>query len=398
MERSRFSRIAPFLKYTLSCFAILLGILVGILGVAMVAGMPVFSAYAPEWSRIAGLALLGFGALLSSVVALRSPGQAGLLLLVAAPMMGACFAWWQRFGRFEEGVSLPRLLGVFAGTSLLFAVPGAFWFVTSRAGWPPVIPARFASKKRVSPVFAGSLLFLTLAVVGTVASLFFLPPFWENCYKRAPTVSVRRFPGQIALTGKIVMVGPVDSSQLASWSLVKVQRRFWGWPSWAPDFVILRDLFKKTAKGDEYFVDARRSSGLLTHFLPILEIYPCCHTQLLDRATADIRALQDGPPKSGVRIIGRVYTDMFVTSEPARGVKVLINGPRGKISTTTDQEGIYDLSGLPAGHYSVLVESRFEFEDERHPLSKAEDDVKSGQVWGATLVACSAPGTCAENK
>lgn len=380
----------------MSCFAILSGVLVGILGVAMVAGIPVFSAYEPEWSRVAGLALLGFGALLSSVVALRSPGQAGLLLLVAAPMMGACFAWWQRLGRFQEGVSLHRLLVVFAGTSLLFVVPGAFWRVTSRAGWPPVIPAHFASKKRLLPVFA-VLLFPMLAVVGTVA-LLFLPPFWENCYKRTPTVSVQRFPGQIALTGKIVMVGPVDSSQLASWSLVRVQRRFWGWPSWAPDFVILRDLFKKTEKGDEYFVDARRSSGLLTHFLPILEIYPCCHTQRLDRATADIRALEGGPPKSGVRIIGRVYTDMYVTSEPARAVKLLINGPGGKMSTMTDQEGIYDLSGLPEGHYSVWVESRFKFEDERHPSYKAEGDVKSGEVWGATLVACSTPGTCAESK
>lgn len=397
MERSRFSRIATFFKYTLSCFAVLLGVLVGILGVAMIAGTPVFSAYGPDWSRIAGLALLGFGALLSSVVALRSPGKAGLLLLVTAPMMGACLAWWQRLGRYGEGVSLTRLLAVFAGTSLLFVLPGVFWFVTSRAGWSPVIPIRLMPTRRILQVATSFLLFSMLAVVGVVASLF-LDPVWESCYKRAPTVSVQRFPGQIALTGKIVMVGPVGSSQLASWSLIHVHRRFWGWPAWAPDFVILRDLFKKTEKGDEYFVDARRSSGLLTHFLPIIEIYPCCHTQSLDRATADIRALQDGPPKSGVRIIGRVYTDMYVTSEPARGVNVLIAGPGGRMSTTTDQEGVYDLSGLPAGHYSVWLESRSKFEDERHPLSKAEGDAKSGEVWGATLVACSAPGTCDENR
>lgn len=82
-----------------------------------------------------------------------------------------------------------------------------------------------------------------------------------------------------------------------------------------------------------------------------------------------------------------MYTDLLVTSEPARGVKLLITGPAGSISTTTDQQGIYDLVGLPAGRYSVQVESPVEFEDQRHLLSRAEGDVKSGEVWGATLVA-----------
>jgi hypothetical protein len=74
----------------------------------------------------------------------------------------------------------------------------------------------------------------------------------------------------------------------------------------------------------------------------------------------------------------------FVTSEPVRGVRVLIAGPGGNISTTTDQQGIYNLVGLPAGHYSVQVESESQ---QDHFYGKAQSDVKSGEVWGARLVA-----------
>ena len=113
----------------------------------------------------------------------------------------------------------------------------------------------------------------------------------------------------------------------------------------------------------------------------MVELYPCCHTGPIGRAVADLRALQDGPPKSGVRIIGTVYTDMYVTSEPARNVEVIVTGPKGNISTTTDQQGVYDLAGLPEGHYSVTVNADHYF------FHSAVADVKSGQVWGTTLIA-----------
>jgi hypothetical protein len=102
----------------------------------------------------------------------------------------------------------------------------------------------------------------------------------------------------------------------------------------------------------------------------------------------DLRVLQDGPPKDGVRIIGRVYTGMYVTSEPARGIKLLITGPGGSISTTTDHQGVYDLVGLAPGHYSVDVESgsHSDYRD------RAQADVKSGEVWEATLIANSGRG------
>jgi hypothetical protein len=153
-------------------------------------------------------------------------------------------------------------------------------------------------------------------------------------------------------------------------------------PSWAPDLVILRGFFKQGER-KQYFVDGIRSQGLLTHFLPIIEPQHCGRTDFLEGAMVDLRVLQDGPPTSGIRIIGRVYTDMYAASEPARGAKLLITGPTGTISTATDQQGIYDLIGLPPGHYIVEIE----LENQRRYSYRSEGDVKPGEVWGSDLIA-----------
>lgn len=78
----------------------------------------------------------------------------------------------------------------------------------------------------------------------------------------------------------------------------------------------------------------------------------------MDRAVISLRVLQDGPPKSGVRIIGQVFESYFAASSPARGVNVRIAGPNGDVVLATDDQGIYDITGLPPGHYSVGVGSR----------------------------------------
>lgn len=135
MEETSSSSAARFFKRALSWLVLVLWLLLGIAGVALVESALVFTPYfRPGWSHLAGFSLLGVVPLLASLIAVENPRRAGLLFLIAAPIMAACVAWSQRMSIVVMGVSVRRILLVFGGTSLLFLIPGAFWLATARAG------------------------------------------------------------------------------------------------------------------------------------------------------------------------------------------------------------------------------------------------------------------------
>jgi hypothetical protein len=140
--------------------------------------------------------------------------------------------------------------------------------------------------------------------------------------------------------------------------------------------VFVRGYFRDTDGGRRYFIDAYRSEGALTRFLPIVERYPCCHTMPISDAEVDLRVLQE-PSKSGARIIGRVYS--FVPDRPGArfvpDVTVAVTGPSGSFSTITDKRGIYDFKDLPPGYYSIRV----------GPSEHGWVDLKPGAVSGSDL-------------
>lgn len=379
VEQTSSSSLDPFSKKALSWLVLVLWLLLGVAAVALVESMHVFSFYVrPEWSLLAGFSLLGLVALFASIVAIGNPRRAGLIFLIATPVMAACIAWSERMSIVVMGVSVRRIMLVFAGTSLLFLIPGVFWLATARAGWAPISSGvRHRTK---------ALLVAALGLVCVTAGLFItlnMPGYEWECQKQVPPVFAQRFPDHAVFTAKVLLVGNSGPSpDFSYWALARVERQFWRLSIWTRRFVILRGFFKRGGTR-EYFVDGRRSPALLAHFLPVIEPYRCCHTQPLERAAADLRALQEGPPKSGVRIIGSVFTSIYSKSEPARGVEILITGPAGTVTTTTDQQGVYDAGPLPAGHYSVQVGPA----TLRGYDSGAQGNPKSGQIWGATLIA-----------
>jgi hypothetical protein len=77
-------------------------------------------------------------------------------------------------------------------------------------------------------------------------------------------------------------------------------------------------------------------------------------TRPLNEADLDIKVLNAGPPKSGVRIINRVYRQpLDGTAQPDPGIKVQINGPGGSTFTNTDAR--CDLPrALPSGFACIL--------------------------------------------
>jgi len=385
MAAARACWLIPFLKDTGSFATFTLGTVIGVLGIAAVADMPVFPGYfQTEWSKVIGIGTIGFVGLFSSIVALRNRRRAGLLLLGAAPIVGSCFAWWLRESRYDSHISVMRLLLIFAVASAPLGIPGAFWFATSRAGWEPVLRTRLLSKRAFQVLGGG-----TLAALGLCAALllsFYLPKgAWVDWGHEYAPLGVPQFADQAVFTADPVFAGENRRDpRFCTWMLMHVQHRFWGLSRWNPNFVVVKG-FSRFEKG-EYLVDAQTSQGLLTHFLPFVELYSCSHTAPAHQAIADLRALNSEPPTSGVRILGTVYTDMFVTSEPARDMEVIVSGPKGSLSIRTDEQGIYDLIG-PEGHYSITIGPQ----QLRGFRYTAEADVKSGQVWGATLIAHSVP-------
>jgi hypothetical protein len=195
----------------------------------------------------------------------------------------------------------------------------------------------------------GAALFCILVLTAVVSSLFL--PWWPpvgDCSGR-PLFTDQKVAANTDFTARIVFVGPRTFHGFSLWSIARVGQRFAGSASWVPNLVILRGDFRASAW---YLVEGKRSEGVITRFLPIVEPLSCGHTDRLDRATVALRVLHDGPPKSGVRIIGRAY-ERLANASSVSGVKIKIKGPSGTTFSITDGQGIFDVSGLPPGRYTV---------------------------------------------
>jgi hypothetical protein len=175
------------------------------------------------------------------------------------------------------------------------------------------------------------------------------------------------------------MASQVD--ELDELSFGVVEQQFWGLPAWDKRIILIAVPLHH---GEVYFVDGRRMPGLLTQFLPVVEVSSCNRTRLLKDATVDLRVLHDGPPRDGVRIIGEVKRGRHW--EKAAGVKVLISAPNGITTTETDKEGIYDVTGLPAGPYTIIADAKPLRPESSRCQTYADADLKSGAIWGCELV------------
>ncbi len=364
MAQGRFKWLAPLLMEAASWAVFLWGIGIGLFGTTYLAASSLVVSDKSYWPKLLGLILFGLIPLLASILGLRNRRQAAQLLLAGA-IVSAGTLVTTALVRWDV-----LLLSSLVIVGLLF-FPGLFWLLTSRWAWPPLVRWR-ASGARSSrqPVVLNVILLLALVLVSTFASLYL--PFDFNCYKGGRPVSVQTSPRHTVFTGRVLVVARPLHLWGSPWALLHVEHVYWGLPRWMKGIVLVRGYFKETDKGQQYFVDAVRNDGALTRFLPVVDFYRCCHTTLLKYADVDLRIVRDGPPKSGVRIIGRVYDlrgskrGMAVPDSP-----IMVTGPAGPISTLTDKDGVYDFRDLPPGHYSIRVGPR------DHGA-----DLKTGDIWG----------------
>ncbi len=355
------------LKAGLSWLAVLAGLTAGIFDLVLFGTRPIlgYAASWREWFFNIAIGVLGMSCMAASLVAPRNRKRAGLVLAIPPIAVWAAASVCGSLAR--ESVSAEIL-------SAVPAVLALFWWATYKLRWPSLI----AQKRRpfwLKAAMGAIVLFILTAMVliGAIANTLRFPDIGD-CGEGPP---VARKYGRAVFVARIVYV----SSLLGA--VAVVQENFWGLPQ------RFKLVFLKTwAKpGDVWFVDGRRGEGLLTRsLLPVIDM-SCSRSRWLQDAAVDLRVARDNHPAQGVRIIGQAVKS-GTYDEVVPGVKVVITGPQGTITTTTDQQGIYDVTGLPPGQYTVRADIYSNRLREypscpRYLMGSAES--KSGDVIGCTL-------------
>ena len=128
-------------------------------------------------------------------------------------------------------------------------------------------------------------------------------------------------------------------------------------------------------------------SGFLTLYARELGSHPVARCTSL--AAKNVRVLHDGPPRTGVRIIGTVIHTHSEPNMPLEAVRteVTITGPVGPIKIKTDDQGNYDVNGLPPGAYSAVVtEEGAILRGDGLCRTYPDQDLKPGDIWGCRLL------------
>jgi hypothetical protein len=354
-------------KKALNWFAFLSGVLFGIIALAFLGALEVYQFSRDDWYLIAAWMALGCVVAVGSWIAVWNRKLSAVILLTAAPVITViALIGLIRYRPFDFAVG--------AAFVLVPLLPlGLFWHFTNRGDWPPLIVpgSAFPARRVIASMVAFSLL-TCLTLIGSVV-VTLLPRLEIGDCGRSRPFATRQYGGQIVFVAKLRDPG-----------LAVVREHFWGLPSWNSRFVLIAHwgIGHNVLDGSTYFIDGHRSTGLLTRFLPIVEIQRCGRFRPIDQAALDIRMLRDGPSQKAVRVVGQVTGAHY---KPRVGVRVAITGPAGTILTTTDREGIYDVADLPPGRYSVRAQPCDESKNPAYYRCGEDREVKLGDVWGSEL-------------
>lgn len=346
----------------------------GVLGV-----LPLVPRYGPTplqtWVAAVTFAYLGITAVVAPYAAFRNRKIASLLYLIAAPF--AALGVW--FSRVELTLIVhpanPQVGDPTAISVAMVFVPlilfGYFWSTAHRYRWPEIATATGLPLwvSAVTGFAAGFLFFACVCATSVhIASLWELP---GDC--GGPPSFSKPYPGHAVFIARVVHIDSVIGA------MAIVQQRFGGLPWWSK-VVFLKFVRSKGS----WFVDGRLEEGLVTNWVvPVLDL-KCSGSAPFRDAGVELRLFRDGRRWNGVRIIGRVVAPPGARKGrmPVNGTAVIIEGPMGSIATVTDNDGIYDISGLPPGSYSIRLQS-----SGPHGICQdfRQHGLEAGDVWGCEL-------------
>jgi hypothetical protein len=365
-------------KKTLSWTVALLGIVTGTLAAVVFARAAIPQGPSLDhWLFLVTPGLYSFARLSGSFVAFRNPRKAAGLFSLAVPAWGLSLGRLDYRALFHTG-DFTWLAFVF----LILSIPvllGLFWFLTHRLGWQPILTVqpRPTFRRFLGNLAVGALI---LGIVSAGAIFLELNARSWDCGE-LPPFAQKQYPGQAVFVARPVHAGRLRTGpgfNVMPLEIGIVEKRYWGLRWWEHDVALVWANFKPS---ESYFIEGTHWPGLITQFFPVVVFTPCGHTSSLKEAAVEIRLLRDGPPKDGVRIIGQVSRSLDHMAQPAPDVSILISGPAGSITTTTDAEGVYDVTRLPPGRYRVEIAPP----NPRQPPCRESYELKTGDVWGCRL-------------
>jgi hypothetical protein len=341
--------MSTVVKKAVSWTVIAAGVLFGVLALAIlelrgIGGIPLYAvvicAVIPTWA---------------SLTAGQDPRRAGFLYLYSAPVAAVSF-FLADIDRLRLGMSLwyVQLGYALFAALLIFGLPALFWIVTHHYGWPTVLtsPTRPSRKLRLRGAAIACCWVCALFLCAVITLAAFIPPEPSECEGIFTIAAKPMFRGHSVFRAHVIHTlgscQTLGGKRVCTGAVATVQKEFFGIHSRV--VLLNRGIFES---GQDYLIDGERDNGLVTQFLPIVGLRPCGRSKAVRDAALDLRVLQDGL-QDGARIIGKVRGRNRVSGLP--GKAVIITGPTGEITATTDKDGSYDVSGLSPGNYTVRID------------------------------------------
>lgn len=369
-------------KRIITWLAFILGLLICVCGLALFGSLkpPPYYDFI-DWAILLGAVFMGLGSLIASLLVMRNRRAVFLIYTVSAVIEAGC-TLSIRLSKYNR--LYPSVLQDTGGASVLFVLLSIFWYISQRQDWPYLFAPGHPSWWRKSAAIITGLLMLLIISLGSIR--LGVTDSAIDC-TGPPPFARPMAPDQAVFTAEVrgTSAWPLRMVGIDYLPYGVVKEYFWGLHWWERKFVLLTLRLPQNV----FFIDGRAMRGFLTRFLPVVELMPCTRTNSLDQATEDMRVLHDGPPRTGVRIIGTVIHTHSKPNAPREAVEmeVTITGPAGPIKIKTDKQGIYDVSGLPPGAYSAVVtEEGAILRGDNNCRTYPDQDLKSGDIWGCRLL------------
>jgi hypothetical protein len=361
-------------KKIVSCLAVLAGLLLVVVSFGLLGVEPLVGSYSLKWETCLSsvtLFFMGSAALAASWIAFRNRKAASLLYLIAAPLvsLGVWASKYPLVDVFSDSGHQHPLSASIAVVLVLLLLLGYFWSIAHRYHWPQI------AFKAGLPVWAkraflvSAICFFCVCICATSVHFASSWEFPGDCGLPSPFSKTR--PDHAVFIARVVHVDTFTGA------MAIVEQRFGGL-HWWNKIVFLKFIPEKAT----WFVDGRLEDGIVNRWIvPVLDL-KCTRSSRVQDAGVELRLLRDSPDWDGVRIIGRIIQAPRKGWWPAAGAAVTIIGPYGSVDAVTDGDGIYDVSGMPPGHYSIRVPAS---RRDRSCQDRTQEGLKSGDVWGCEL-------------